>query len=331
MKNNIFTLFFLVLTICCVRVTYSVAETAQPSQETTFYRTLYSDPLATTFVSLDAYKDKTLVTKEQLKNAFEEMMAWKYKSGVGVVRYKAYSIFKEMKATWVGDTSAAITLIQSLYKNGKAIDLIKTTYFFTLEYTHDVAKSVYEVRCTVNDMVVESTAKEPVQIFNRYRNASMWPPSAKEQDENVLSFFDKEYRSFFNGTVRFKRVEKYHVETVTSLEKKYIQQMLQQHLPAKRSDLRVTEDGTFWGDTPIITITQEEGLSKVTADFDLHYTVSMNGRRLAKADSVPYRYLRKTFAKSLARCDSKEVQLKTIRKYTIQEYLKKLGGFVFSE
>lgn len=331
MKKNIFSLLFLVLIICCVRVPYSVADSAHTYKDTVSYRTLYNNPLVTTFVSLDAYKDKTPVTKEHLKNAFVKMMAWKYENGVGVVRYKAYSIFKEMKATWVGDTSTAVTLIQSLYKNGKAIDEIKTTYFFTLEYRHNVAKSVYEVRCTVNDMVVDSTEKKPKQVFNRYRNAPMWPPSAKEQDENVLSFFDKEYRSFFNRSVHFKRVEKYHAEITTPLENKYIQQMLGQHLPARRSDLRVTEDGTFWGDTPIITITPENGQNKITADFDLHYTVSMDGKRLAKVDAVPYRYLRKTFARSLPRCESKEVQLKTIRERTVEEYIKKLGSFVFSE
>ncbi len=331
MKKIIFSLFFLVLTIFCARVTSSVAEVEPVAQNKTSFRTLFNEPLVTTFVSLDAYKDNSPVTREQLKNAFVDMMVWKYKNGVGVVRYKAYSIFKEMKAAWVGDTSAAVTLVQSLYKNGKAIDEIKTTYFFTLEYVHDASKSVHEVRCSVNDMAVEVAAKAPKKVFDRYKNAPMWPPSAKEQDKRVLSLFDKEYRSFFNHSIHYKKIENYHAEIVTSLENSYIQQMLGQHVPAKRSDLRVTENGVLWGDTPLITITSENGQKKITADFDLHYTVSMNGKRLAKADGVPYKYLRETFSRSLTRCESGEVQLETIQKYTVEEYLKKLGTFVFSE
>lgn len=331
MKKIIFSLFFLVLTIFCVRVVNSVAEVEHVAQDTTSFRTLFNKPLVTTFVSLDAYKDGSPVTREQLKNAFVDMMVWKYKNGIGVVRYKAYSIFKEMKTAWVGDTSAAVTLVQSLYKNGKAIDELKTTYFFTFEYMHDASKSVYEVRCTVNDMAVEVREKEPKKVFNRYKNASMWPPSVNEQDEKVLSLFDKEYRSFFNNSIHYKKIENYHAEIVTSLENSYIQQMLGQHVPAKRSELRVVENGVFWGNTPLITITPENGQNKITADFDLHYTVSMNGKRLAKADVVPYKYLRETFGRSLARCDSDEVQLQTIQKYTVEEYLKKLGTFVFPE
>lgn len=331
MKKIIFSLSFLVLTIFCVCVENSIAEIEHSAQDTTSFRTLFNKPLVTTFVSLDAYKDNSPVTREQLKNAFVNMMEWKYKNGIGVERYKAYSIFKEIKTAWIGDTSAAVTLVQSLYKNGKEIDVIKTTYFFTLEYMHDASKAVYEVRCTVNDMAVDVTAKEPRKVFNRYKSAVMWPPSAKEQDEKVLSLFDKEYRSFFNNSIHYKKIENYHAEIVTSLENSYIQQMLAQHVPAKRSELRMTENGVFWGDTPLITITPENGQNKITADFDLHYTVSMNGKELAQADIVPYEYLRKTFANSLARCDSDEVQLQTIQKYTVEEYLKKLGTFVFPE
>ena len=331
MKKIIFSLFFLVLTIFCVRVVNSVAEVEHAAQDTTSFRTLFNKPLVTTFVSLDAYKDNSPVTREQLKNAFVNMMEWKYKNGIGVERYKAYSIFKEIKTSWIGDTSAAVTLVLSLYKNGKAIDVIKTTYFFALEYMHDASKAVYEVRCTVNDMAVDVTAKEPKKVFNRYKSAVMWPPSAKEQDEKVLSLFEKDYRSFFNNSIHYKKIENYHAEIVTSLENSYIQQMLGRHVPAKRSELRVTENGVFWGDTPLITITPENGQNKITADFDLHYVVSMDGKRLAKADVVPYTYLRETFGKSLARCDPDEVQLQTIQKYTVEEYLKKLGTFVFPE
>ncbi|WP_027362279.1 hypothetical protein [Halodesulfovibrio aestuarii] len=329
MKKNILILLF--LAICCNLVMQSVANATPAKKDLTYYRKLYSNPLATTFLSVDAYKDKSPVTKEHLKHAFAEMMAWKYKNGLGVVHYKDYSIFKEMKVTWAGDTSAAISLIQSLYKNDKVIDSLKTTYFFTLDYTHNIEKSLYEVRCIVNDMVVESATKEPEQVFDRHHDTWLWPPSGKEQDEKVLSLFDRESRYFFNRSVRFKRVEKYHAEIVTALDKKYVQQMLRQHIPAKRSDLRVTDDGVFWREIPIITIIQEDGHNKISADFDLHYTVSMDGRQLEKMDAVPYEYLRKTFGKSLVRCDMGEEQLKNIRKYTVEEYLKKLGTFIFAE
>ncbi|SIO24839.1 hypothetical protein [Halodesulfovibrio marinisediminis] len=331
MMKNILSLFFLVLFLCSVNATDSVAQTDSAIQKPVMYRELFAEPRVTTLLSLDAYKDKTPVTKKHLQDAFVSMMDWKALRSGMVHRYNEYAIFKELNVSWAGDTNAAVTLIQWLYKNGVAVDYTRTTYFFTLQYIHDATKGVYEVRCSANDMVTESGSETPKRVLNRYRKECMWPPSVEEQDREMLSLFTKEYRYFNNWSVKFKRVEPFHAEVVTTLDKKYIEQMLRQQLPAKRTALRVAEDGVYWGDKQIVTVTQEEGQNRITADFDLHYTISMDGKKLKKADSVPHLYLLKTFKRSLVRCDVKGQELKRIRKYTVEEYLKKLEAYIFSE
>lgn len=300
-------------------------------KQAVLYRDLLTAPATTTFVSLDAYKDKTPVTRKQLQHSFIEMLRKTNISGGRVLHYHGYSVFKEFQVTWAGETSAAVTLVQWLYENGAAIDSVRTTYFFTLDYFHDEAKGVYEVKCSVNNMVAELRNNEAVGSLRKYRGAQFWPPVAEEQDSRMLSLFNKEYRYFFNSTVWFDRITPFHKEVTTDLAPEYIEQMLRQQLPAKRTNLAVTKDGAYWGDEQIITITPENGQYRLTADFDVHYTVSMDGVKLQKSDSIPYYYLSKTFAKSLARSSVQRVEMKSISKYTMEEYLRQIGGFMFSE
>lgn len=329
-------LFFLMMSFCFVVAAGAAVESdSQPSdgaqKQAVSYRDLLTAPATTTFVSLDAYKDKTPVTYEQLQHSFIEMLRKTNISGGRVLQYHGYSVFKEFHVTWAGETSAAVTLVQWLYENGAPIDSIRTTYFFTLGYSHDEAKGVHEVRCSVNNMVAELRSNEGVGSLRKYRGAQFWPPLAEEQDSRMVSLLNKEYRYFFNSTVRFDRVEPFHEEVITDLAPEYIVQMLRQQLPAKRTNLTVTNDGAFWGDEQIITITPEDGQYRVTGDFTMHYTVSMDGVKLRKSDNVPYSYLSKTFAKSLARSSVQRVEMKSISKYTMEEYLRQIGGFVFSE
>lgn len=325
MKKIIFSLCFLVFTICCVRVATSFAEVEKVPQGTKSFRTILDEPRTSIFVFPDAYKDKSPVNKESLKKVFLTLtQLW---GGTKVRWSEVYSVFKETKGTWVGDTSVAVTAVQSLYKNGKVIEVFKTTYLVSVEFTHDVSRSVYKMRCTLNDIAVVEAAKEPKKVYKQYERVFLWPPSAKEQDDRILSLFRSEYNSGYGRLVKYKKTEKYHSEIVTSLNKVYIQQMLRQNVPAKRSKLRVVEDGVFWGETPLVTITAENGKNKITADFDLHYIVSCERNRLVREDVVPYRYLRETFGRSLVRCTLDEVQLQRIPKKTIEEVLKNMRRY----
>lgn len=336
MMKKVSCLFFLVMSFCFVvaagaAVEPEIQSSDDAEKQAVSYRDLLTAPTTTTFVSLDTYKDKTPVTREQLQHSFIEMLRKTSMFGGRVLQYHGYSVFKEFHVTWAGETSAAVTLVQWLYENGAAIDSLRTTYFFTLDFSHDEAKGVHEVRCSVNNMVAESRSNESVGSLRKYRGAQFWPPIAERQDIRMLSLFTKEYRYFFNSTVRFDRVQPFREEVVTDLAPEYIEQMLRQQLPAKRTNLTVTKDGAYWGDQQIITITPEGGKYRLTADFDVHYTVSMDGVKLEKKDRVPYYYLSKTFVKSLTRSSVQRVEMKSISKYTMEEYLRQIGGFMFSE
>jgi len=335
-KMKKISLFFLAMSLCCAVAAGAADEPVSSSDSgaqdaSVTYRELLVPPAETTFVSLDVYKDKTPVTRKQLQQAFTEMLRKTNISGGQVFQYHGYSIFKEQHVNWADETSAAVTLVQWLYKNGSAIESTRTTYFFALQYAHDEAKGVYEVHCSANNMVTESRSSESAGVLRKYRGEQFWPPVAEEQDQRMLSLFDKEYRYFFNSTVTFERIKPFRKEVVTALAPEYIEQMLRQQLPAKRTALNVTKEGAFWGDQQIITVFAEKGQYRISADFDLHYTVSMNGVKLRESDKIPYYYLDKTFAKSLSRGSVQRVEMKSIPKYTVEEYLRQIGGFVFSE
>lgn len=324
MKNSLCVL-------CCIFILCVSSSMAFASEGRVSYRMLQHNGGATTFYTASTFEDGTPVSKQMLKEAFARMMAWKYVHSNIVSTYETYSIFKEVFSTWAGDNSATVTLAQYLYKNGKVLNTMKTTYIFDVQYSYDIEKQKHKIHCIVNDMAVENSSHKMQRIVSRYGGYQFWPPLAKAQDEFVLQAFNKEASTLLNTFVQYKKMEKYHYETITSLDIQFIRQMLRQQLPEKRTALRVTDDGVFWGDTPIVTVTETDGGHRITIDFDVHYTVTHRGRKVALRDAVPFNYLRETVAKSLSRGTYKQIDVQAINKYSMQEYLEHISGVPFHE
>ncbi|MCT4626959.1 hypothetical protein [Halodesulfovibrio sp.] len=317
-KNSIGVLFF-VVTWCCLQ---SLSFAASAAQEKITCRPITVAVPKTVFYAPDTFHDGSFVTKDALKKAFSTTMVAHYAKDNSVSKYKTYSIFSELKPTWAGDNSAAVTLNQYLYENGKVLDSTSTTYIFNVQYKHDKDKKRFEVRCIVNDMAVEAVSTAQRKIYDKLYGVVFWPQDENRQDEHVLKFFVRAMQTFAKNSVQTQKVVNLHYEAVTALGTQHIRQLLQQEIPAMHSSLRVTEEGVYWGDALIVTVTPQGSLHKITVNFDAHYVITPDAQMVLKKDTIPLEYLRKTVQYVLPRGTYIEENVEAIHKRPVAELFK---------
>lgn len=328
MKKNRISILFFVVIWCCLQTLSFAASTAQKK---IICRPIHVAVSKTVFYAPDTFHDGSPVTKDALKKAFSTTMVEQYAETNSVLKYKTYSIFSELKPTWAGDNSAAVTLNQYLYKNGKVLDSTSTTYIFNVQYKHDKDKKRFEARCIVNDMAVEAVSTAQRKIYDKLYGVAFWPQDGNRQDEHVLQFFVRAMQSFAKNSVQIQKVMNIHYEAITALGTQHIGQLLQQEIPAMHSSLRVTEEGVYWDDVLIVAVTPQGSLHKITVDFDAHYVITPHAQFVSKKDMIPLEYLRETIKCALPRGSYIEENVKAIHKQPVAEYFKRISGVTVTE
>lgn len=275
-----------ILTLCIVMLSFLWTGCSAVHQETspTFSETSLtvktsriSEQVSKTYVVrfADMFCDKTPVTEQIINDAILRTLQVKMNKESAVNREGNWYIFNIPSVHWKDSSTLQFDLKKSLRENGQELQWLVRTYVADVQLFHDTEKKEFEVRVTLDNIVVENASSEyyqyvpddmyvpdDVYVTSKFKADIGYNPSWWYRDFDVVLAIKKTMQEIMDENEKViyeSRPETYSFSKTLSGNPQAIRNAFTTYITYISKHAVVTREGVFYAGKQLLHIIDTSG------------------------------------------------------------------------